>query len=1255
MGFSLKKLIRGAGDFIGLDGQLGYQGQQPQQPKPPAPASIARPQQPSTSQKVAKFLGGIPNIKLDGLAGLRDMWNGDTMDPEVAKQLGQTSGIAGQRPITVGAVGRNVPILKQGIQFADAQAKNPNQSLLQGEKELFFGGKDSTGAAQTGAHYAPYAVPEVDLVSPGTSAVTRMLAKGANNFLPGALASGLDQLAEGEHDGGKILKNAAVAGAGNAALATLPIVRDVLGKGRSEVDNVVDKVAGNVAIKAPEVVTPKPTVATTSLARPKAIAQDAPRPTTKLVPDRPVVEPTVATPTLERPVAPHPITNPADTELVQNRFTTGVQNSPEVSPEVQGMVSGQHAPRNTQELVGRVQQQIQDEGLEPALSRTLHEMSVPSGQTSDETLARAIELAKHYDSIGDEASQNLAASLYDQVSEHGVGKGQGSQILSMLARRSPAGLRNKALRDLKKAGVEITPAIQKEVQGHIDLIRGMEDGPAKDFAVAAFQKAVLKHVPQKTADNAMSVWKAGLLSGTKTQGGNLLSNSTFAGLRKISDIPATLADKIISMGTKERTKTLTMKGEAAGVKEGFRGAKTTLKTGIDTRNIGDKYEQHADINFKNKIVQKVLGDPANFVFRGMNAADQPFYYPALKNSLYDQAKAKGLTAGLKGDALKKYMEDLVQDPTEKMVVTATKEAGEAVLGFDTLGSKAIQGLHKGIDNLEGVSPAGKSVAKAFVNVLAPFVRVPSAFLSRTVDFTPLGIGKEVFSQVAKKNFDQRALSQAIGEGATGAGIIGLGIALAHNSMLSGDFPSDPKERERWKAEGIQPNSIKLGDKWISLNYMGPLGLLFNAGNKMAGADKEGAGGTGQAAAALAGLGQGLIGQSFLQGFSGFSDAIKDPERNAMAFVRSEVGSLIPSWSNDLANATDSKQRQTNSALDAAATRIPGLRQTLNAKQDAFGNDLNQPDGGLNAATNPLKPSKDLSNDLTKEIDRLKGSGKENFVMPVPDKTITVGKENIKLDGDQQYAYNTARGQEIQRVWNDIIKSPDYAALNDTDKASALRKGMEDVSAVAKTQMLQALGHDDASKIASDGLSNNQYRILTGGQVDLADYTKDKTTTGGDIASGSTSRNTNPKKTYENALADYNRDKAKLSPEDRYKRGKTLRDQSVKKDYSQEVIDMYGMSKADLQSFLSANPDKKSLVGQVLDLDKKLAGAKGAKTKFGGTVATKGKKGKGKSSLAAMSSARTKEAATSSALRNIVKRHTIKRKAITIKKRKVAKT
>lgn len=813
------------------------------------------------------------------------------------------------------------------------------------------------------------------------------------------------------------------------------------------------------------------------------------------------------------------------------------------------------------------------------------------GKISSQDVADSQSIAALLDAKGDTASLQRATEIYEKLSEHLTAAGQTVQAAAILSKRTPQGMYYNAVRTLNRGGAKVTPELQAQIKSLIDTIAKTQPGTeARTIAVGQLSKAVINAVPRSTAENLIGVWKAGLLSGVKTFTGGVLSNVTFGGLKKLSDVPTNLVDKAISLKTRQRTVTNTGRGLLQGAGKGVKTGAYTLKTGIDLRNAGDKYEQHAGINFKNKVVQKVLGNPANKVFHALNALDQPVYFAELKNSLYDQAKADGINRGLRGSELTAHMEKVVQNPTERLMQVATKDADKAVLGYDTIGSKAIQSVHRGIDQMPGISPAGRRVANAAVDILAPFVKVPSAFISRTIDFTPLGIGKEIFSQVAHKQFDQRALSKAIGEGATGTGIIALGIALTQNGLLSGDYPSkDSKEQQRWRAEGIQPNSVKIGNTWVSLNYLGPIGLLFNAGKNLEDSKDEGQ--FTQVGAAIGGLGQGLLNQSFLQGFSGFSQAVQDPARNLKSFVNSQGSSVVPAWMNDIGNLTDKYQRQADTLGESVKNRVPGLRQTNKIKQDVYGNPLTKATTGINPI-NPLRPSDTRTNSVIAEVDRLHTVDPKNTDLQVTPteikKTLQVGDKTITLTNDQRYDLQKQTGQATQDAWNLLIKTPEYKKLSDVDKAHALNSLRTDVATVTqlKFEAQNQIGHyatdyqGDAKKLTSD------QKAIQDGNISPARYTR---------ADGKTDTSEyykSPDAEYRAKLAAFQQDDkdGKIRDIERIKRTRELDKLRIGSVYSKDLRDLNSLPKAQVYQYISNNPNGKALADQLLAYNDNLVAA-----------------------------------------------------------------
>lgn len=773
----------------------------------------------------------------------------------------------------------------------------------------------------------------------------------------------------------------------------------------------------------------------------------------------------------------------------------------------------------------------------------------------------------------------------------------------------------------QKLGVPTLSAeATKKISDMAKAIQELPEGsPQRMRKTVEMMKFISNQVPTGKVKGALGIWKAGLLSGTKTILGNPLSNETFYGMKKASDPSSIAFDKALqvagktSIGKKlgltgERSYAPTFMGEVSGTKQGIQqgfGKQGTLRTGIDMRDAlaANKYEQHGELNFSHPVMQKVFGNPSNSVFRLMSSADQPVYYRALQNSLANQAKATGMSRGLRGTALRDFMQNAVKNPTERMAEVSKHEADMSVLGQDSkLGST--------LSRFGQEHPAFQTVV--------PFTKVPTNFLSRTTDYTPVGAIKGLVKAAGQvrsgEGIDQRMLSQALGEATTGTALIAIGKTLADNGLISGQYPSDQKEQQRWKVNQIQPNSVHVGNHWISLNYMGPLGLLFGAGKDYHDANSQGNNG---AVAATLGAGKNLAGQSFLSGFSGLTNAINDPARSAGSYINSQVASVAPSWLNDIANLTDKMQRQTDNPIEALKNRVPALREGNKVKQDVYGNPLSQA-GGRPNTVNPLRPSTDISqkNAAVAEVTRLHNvdpNNKDLQVTPTPiDKKITVGKQEVKLSDKQRYDLQKQVGQATQDNWSKLIKTPEYQALDDTGKAKALSDMRTDVaSAIQRKYMVQN------SLATYDKAATSKEAAILNNETDFASYASNVANGTGSVKVASSINNdeksfltkynamntTDRDKAaysqndfdYKLLQAKYDNDKANgtLSKADNIKRQAALTKAKVGKDFSKDVRDLYSVNKSDLATWLATEEkgvDKQKIANDLIAYDNALYNA-----------------------------------------------------------------
>ena len=738
----------------------------------------------------------------------------------------------------------------------------------------------------------------------------------------------------------------------------------------------------------------------------------------------------------------------------RSRFaSTTAPNSGNLSPELAQAVRENASSYKKSTNSGSVEESInflnnrtEDEAIDDVLNR-LSQKNIDRQAVTD-----AIAVAASLDNKGGTRNLELAQNIYDTLSTQLTKAGQTVQAASIISRRTPEGMTYNALRELQKADVPVTPDIRQAIITKTQEIGQLKLGSeAREVATAELQKQVNSLIPTELVDKLVGTWKAGLLTGIRTTTGGALSNVLFRGLREVSRPGAVAADMVASLFTGKRSSVLTNRGNWAGTAEGLQKAAKYLKSGVDERSFSadGKYIDR-EINFKNPALKTYV----NGVFRVMGAADRPFYYSQFRNSLAEATIVEAKNLKLKGKSFDDYVENGIKNPTEEATQYATDVAEQAVLGNDTLLSNVANKLREAVSKQENAAVRG--VGKAALGVLAPFTKVPSAFLSRVIDFTPIGAVKEAVTQMANKSLNQNKLVQAISEAGTGTGLIYLGAELANNDLLTGNYPNDQTEQNRWKAEGITPNSIKIGNTYYSLNYAGPVGALFGIGKSINDAIKDGGDSVAALTAGVTQLASGTLEQSFLSGISGALDAVQDPKRYAENFVRSQAGSVIPTILNDIGNVTDETQRQTNTPLEAIQGRIPGARTGLNPKIDSLGNELTQanPDK-LGRLVDPFRPSQERSTPITEELDRLDKAGQPIF--PSNDKTLKVGQETIKLDGNQQYEYNQGVGQETTLIWDGIINSPEYQALNDEQKKDMLSNATSDINTVAKKQYLEKLG------------------------------------------------------------------------------------------------------------------------------------------------------------------------------------------------------
>ena len=735
-----------------------------------------------------------------------------------------------------------------------------------------------------------------------------------------------------------------------------------------------------------------------------------------------------------------------EAETRERGFITSVK---ETFPEMADRVAGQYIPRSTDKLsIEAINLIKNDIDAAEELART---------GTDDKAVATASELIKHYNELAeattDQAAEKTfyekAANIAHPAAANLTELGRAVQAASILGRMTPEGqlrFAAKTINDYNEKGRKkfpkkligrkkipgLTPEQTKEILEKTKAIEKMPDGEGKAKAFWEQQNYISELVPTPLWKKIINVWKAGLLTGIKTSGLNTFSNLAHGISEVTKDVPATGFDVMFSLVTKKRTIGLTLRGVPSGLKTGAARGWRYLKTGFDERNVAAKLDYHRVSMGKSKYA-KAVGAYTDAIFRLMGAEDQPFYYGALARSLYSQAIANAKNKGLKGKEAKTFIENQVENPTDTMLNYAVQDALIAVYQNKTVLGK----IGKKFQEMPVIG-----------EVIAPFVRTPSAVAMQIINYSPVGVVKTVIENVGKGKFDQRLLSQGLARGLLGTGILYLGTQLFVMGLMALGHPKGERERKLWEIEGRKPNSIKVGGKWRDVQVLGPIGPVLLIGGYFQQALESTGSPTEAMVTAIFGGAKSFSEQTFVRGVNRAAMAVADPERSFELFFSSLAGSTVPTIISDIARTIDTKERRTRGPVQRIQVRIPGLRQRLEPRIDVFGNDLPRYGGNaLEVMLDPTRPFK-INEDVV--VDELRRLWDNEYKVSPTQLGYKYGYEFLTIEENTQmwYAVGSLTYERLHR----LIRLPEYKRASDEEKAKAIERAVDAAKEWTKNKM-----------------------------------------------------------------------------------------------------------------------------------------------------------------------------------------------------------
>ena len=220
-----------------------------------------------------------------------------------------------------------------------------------------------------------------------------------------------------------------------------------------------------------------------------------------------------------------------------------------------GDESLKYTPKKNSELWNKATKSIQE-----SPERVFNELE-NTRVANDETMAKGIALAKHYQAMGDDLK---ASELYVELAKKATEAGRTVQALNLMRRTTPEGVLMSTMREVERYNdkmknkpnkqINITSEQRAEFLGKLREAYAMPEGDLKEIrarriAIGEAIREVRDQIPSSKWDKFTTLWKAGLLTAPTTHIRNIAGNIINGGSEKTAQTIGSAFDWMISKGT----------------------------------------------------------------------------------------------------------------------------------------------------------------------------------------------------------------------------------------------------------------------------------------------------------------------------------------------------------------------------------------------------------------------------------------------------------------------------------------------------------------------------------------------------------------------------------------------------------------------------------------------------------------------------------------------------------------------------------
>lgn len=396
----------------------------------------------------------------------------------------------------------------------------------------------------------------------------------------------------------------------------------------------------------------------------------------------------------------------------------------------------------------------------------------------------------------------------------------------------------------------------------------------------------------------------------------------------------------------------------------------------------------------------------------------------------------------KGDKVKarEYMIDAmrvepISNEAQALRAQGVLDAQVATWSNDSIPAKATLGIRKLLNDATVVPGVGEL---RLGDIAMRFVKTPANVIATGMDYAATGALKGIWKlglMYKNQDFGNEAAVQAMMRDfvRTGLGwtVVFIMAMNTDEDDYRGIFEYSSSQFET--ARGSVVNAFRIGDKWISTDWLGPLAVAYNA---VMYSKKYGAAGMGEQTAQygvgvlsnlknLPGIGDVLdYGQSSIQKQDLSLGSMGDALGNWL--VSTGTSMLIPSFVGDIAKATDTYERKTSNAWEAALAKVPFVRNSLPEKRTIFADPI-PTENPISTILFGARVKTDREDALLRELaDVMKENDKSiNFTDWTKSSSKKLAQFEKKIGSERYREATIEYGKKLKTELRNTIRSSEY--------------------------------------------------------------------------------------------------------------------------------------------------------------------------------------------------------------------------------------